>query len=165
MFTFLREDRVLFPCDLFGSHFASSDLDVRDERAVYQAAKRYYAEIMMPFRNSIKGHIEKVEALDPKIIASSHGPIYRNPRMILDAYKDWISDDVKNEVDPALRLDARQHPEDGRLLLGGADRRRNHREAVQPDEDRYRAARHGARRCRDDRDRDSHCAFSARTRR
>lgn len=98
MFTYLREDRVLFPCDLFGSHFASSNLDVRDERAVYLAAKRYYAEIMMPFRNSIKGHIEKVEALDPKIIASSHGPIYRDPRMILDAYNDWISDDVKNEV-------------------------------------------------------------------
>lgn len=98
MLTYLQEERILFPCDLFGSHFASSDLDVRDERAVYQAAKRYYAEIMMPFRNSIKGHIEKVEALDPKIIASSHGPIYRDPLMIIGAYKDWISDDVKNEV-------------------------------------------------------------------
>ncbi|MDD1716633.1 MAG: FprA family A-type flavoprotein [Methanoregulaceae archaeon] len=98
MLTFLREDRILFPCDFFGSHYASSETYVQDERAVYLAAKRYYAEIMMPFRNSIKGHMEKVEALDPKIIAPSHGPLYNNPGMIVAAYKDWISDEVKNEV-------------------------------------------------------------------
>ena len=32
------------------------------------------------------------------MIAPSHGPIHRNPQFILDAYADWVSDDVKNEV-------------------------------------------------------------------
>jgi flavorubredoxin len=96
--TFLREDRVLFSCDLFGSHIASSDLFMQDERATYISAKRYYAEIMMPFRGSIKGHLEKVQALSVAMIAPSHGPIYRNPVFILDAYADWTSDAVKNEV-------------------------------------------------------------------
>ena len=96
--TFLQEDRILFPCDLFGAHQAQSDLYVTDEGEIYRSAKRYYAEIMMPFRNSIKGYIEKVRALNPEMIAPSHGPIHQNPKLILDAYADWVSDDVKNEV-------------------------------------------------------------------
>ena len=96
--TFLVEDKILFPCDLFGSHVATSDLFMTDERATYISAKRYYAEIMMPFRGSIQGYVEKVRALAPAMIAPSHGPIYRNPSFILDAYADWTSDAVKNEV-------------------------------------------------------------------
>lgn len=96
--SFLREDRILFPCDLFGSHTATSDLFMKDERATYLSAKRYYAEIMMPFRGSIRGYVEKVRALSVNIIAPSHGPVYRNPSFILDAYTDWTSDAVKNEV-------------------------------------------------------------------
>ena len=96
--TFLREDRILFPCDLFGSHIATSDLFMQDERTTYLSAKRYYAEIMMPFRASIRGYLEKVNALSVAMIAPSHGPIYRNPQFILDAYADWTSDAVKNEV-------------------------------------------------------------------
>ena len=96
--TFLQEDRILFPCDLFGSHIATSDLFMQDERTTYLSAKRYYAEIMMPFRTSIRGYLEKVNALSAAMIAPSHGPIYRNPQFILDAYADWTSDTVKNEV-------------------------------------------------------------------
>ena len=96
--TFLEEDKILFPCDLFGFHMASSELYVTDEAAACRSAKRYYAEIMMPFRNSIKGYVEKVRGLNPAMIAPSHGPIHRNPKFILDAYADWVSDSVKNEV-------------------------------------------------------------------
>jgi len=96
--TYLQEDKILFPCDFFGSHLAASNLFVEDEAVVYESAKRYYAEIMMPFRTQIKKNLEKIEPLDIEIIASSHGPIYNNPRFIIDAYKDWTSDRVKNEV-------------------------------------------------------------------
>ena len=96
--TYLQEDRILFPCDLFGYHVASSDLFVTDETDAYRSAKRYYAEIMMPFRNSIRGYIEKIRALPLDMIAPSHGPIHHNPKFILDAYATWVSDDVKNEV-------------------------------------------------------------------
>ena len=96
--TYLREDKILFSCDLFGSHTGTSDLYVTDEADIYRSAKRYYAEIMMPFRNSIKGYVEMVKGLPLEMIAPSHGPIYRRPRFILDAYADWVSDTVKNEV-------------------------------------------------------------------
>ena len=96
--TFLREEKILFPCDLFGSHYATSDLFMKDERAAYLSAKRYYAEIMMPFRTSIRGYLDIVRSLSPAMIAPSHGPVHRNPSFILDAYADWTSDAVKNEV-------------------------------------------------------------------
>ncbi|HEC76401.1 MAG TPA: FprA family A-type flavoprotein [Thermoplasmatales archaeon] len=96
MLTYLKEDGILFSCDLFGSHTATSDIFSTEN--VYNSAKRYYAEIMMPFRSKIKQHIEKIENLEIKMIAPSHGPIYKNPEFILNAYRDWISDNVKNEV-------------------------------------------------------------------
>jgi len=98
MVSYLMEDRILFTCDLFGSHYATSSLYVEDEKIVYEAAKRYYAEIMMPFRSIIQKNLEKIKELHIDLIAPSHGPIYNNPNFIINAYKDWISEDPKNIV-------------------------------------------------------------------
>ena len=98
MSTYLVEDRILFSCDFFGSHLASSSLFVDDEAVVYESAKRYFAEIMMPFRRQINNNMAKLEELDIEIIAPSHGPVHGKPRFIINAYKDWISETVKNEV-------------------------------------------------------------------
>jgi flavorubredoxin len=98
MFTYLREDKILFTCDFLGSHLATSDLFVKDEVKVLEAAKRYYAEIMMPFRIPIRKNLEKIKDLDVEIVAASHGPVYDKPEFIINAYRDWVSDEVKNEV-------------------------------------------------------------------
>lgn len=98
MLTYLREGKILFPCDLFGSHLATSNLYMTDEATVYEAAKRYYAEIMMPFRAIIQKNLEKIKDLQIDIIAPSHGPIYDNPEFILEAYRDWVYAPPKNIV-------------------------------------------------------------------
>ena len=98
MITYLKEDKILFTCDFFGSHLATSNLFAKNEYMVYESAKRYYAEIMMPFRVAIEKNIEKIKDLDISFIAPSHGPIYNNLNFIIDAYKEWISNEVKNEV-------------------------------------------------------------------
>jgi len=98
MLTYLQEDRVLFPCDLFGSHLATSDLYVTDEGQVYEAAKRYFAEIMMPFRTSIEKHLERLNGYKIEVIAPSHGPIYDKPSFIMEAYRNWVFDPPKNIV-------------------------------------------------------------------
>jgi len=98
MLTYLPERKLLFTCDFLGSHLATSSLFIEDERLVYLGAKRYYAEIMSPFRNLIKGHLEKIKKLDIDMIAPSHGPIYQNPQFIVEAYEEWISDQPKNIV-------------------------------------------------------------------
>jgi len=98
MLTYLEEDKILFSCDLLGAHLAESNLWVDDESKVYFAAKRYYAEIMMPFRSNIKKYLERLKELEIKTIAPSHGQIYSHPEFILSAYREWISDEVENVV-------------------------------------------------------------------
>jgi flavorubredoxin len=98
MCSYLQEDKILFSCDFFGSHLASSDLYAIDKPRVYESAKRYYAEIMMPFRVMIRKNIDKVEQYPIAVIAPSHGPVYNEPTFIIDAYKDWVSETPKNNV-------------------------------------------------------------------
>jgi flavorubredoxin len=98
MVTWLEEDRILFSCDFFGSHIAASELYVTDEGRIYEPAKRYFAEIMMPFKKVIAKNIEKLEPLDIAMIAPSHGQIYPRPAFIMDAYRDWIHSPPKNIV-------------------------------------------------------------------
>jgi len=98
MLTYLREDKTLFPCDFFGSHLATTDLYVSDEGQVYEAAKRYYAEIMMPFRTTIQKNLGKIKDYAIDIIAPSHGPMYNKPEFIVKAYHSWAFDEPKNIV-------------------------------------------------------------------
>lgn len=98
MVTHLPEDKILFTCDFFGSHLATSELYAEEDPYVCTAAKRYYAEIMMPFRKTIQSNMKKIEHLDFDLIAPSHGPIYDKPKCILDSYSDWVSDRVSNLV-------------------------------------------------------------------
>jgi flavorubredoxin len=98
MVTHLAEDRILFSCDFFGSHVATSDLYAGSDPFVCEAAKRYYAEIMMPFRQTIRNNLKKIQDLQFDFIAPSHGPIYDQPACILSSYQDWVSERVSNLV-------------------------------------------------------------------
>ncbi len=98
MLTYLKEDKILFSCDFLGSHLATTELYGREKERVYEAAKRYYAEIMMPFRAIIKGHLDKLARYKIEIVAPSHGPLYDDAGFILDAYKHWVSDPPANLV-------------------------------------------------------------------
>jgi len=91
MVTWLPERRILFTCDLFGSHLATSELFAGEDAGVLLGAKRYYAEIMMPFRNLIEKRLERLTGLRPAYIAPSHGPIYERPEFILEAYREWLT--------------------------------------------------------------------------
>ncbi len=98
MVTYLIEDRILFSCDFFGSHLATTDLYVSDEGQQYEAARRYFAEIMMPFRTIIQSNLKKLEPYKIDIIARSHGPMYDRPSFIIDYYRSWCFDNPKNIV-------------------------------------------------------------------
>ena len=84
MVTYLREDKILFSWStFFGSHLSSTELFVNDGDLVYRAAKRYYAEIMMPFRKMIKRHLDRINGYEISLIAPSHGPIDIATRILL----------------------------------------------------------------------------------
>lgn len=98
MITYLKEEKTLFPCDFLASHISTSKLITAGNDFIKDAAKRYYAEIMMPFRVSIIKHLKLINSLDISLIAPSHGTIYKDPNFIIKAYEDWVSDNVKNKV-------------------------------------------------------------------
>ncbi len=99
MFTYLKEDNILFTCDFLGSHLATSELYADfDDFKIYEDAKLYYVEIMMPYRRFFSKALDMVEDLKPGIIAPSHGPVYDKPEYIINLHKKWVSDEVKNEV-------------------------------------------------------------------
>ncbi|HEX9909216.1 MAG TPA: FprA family A-type flavoprotein [Thermoplasmata archaeon] len=100
IFTYLEEDKILFPCDFFGSHLALGEFyaDEYGNEKTLDMAKLYFAEIMMPFRLPGQKAVEKVKKLGPKIIAPSHGVIWRDPKVILDAYTAWTSEKMEKKV-------------------------------------------------------------------
>jgi flavorubredoxin len=96
MVTYMADEKILFSCDFFGSHLATTDLYVADEGRVHEAAKRYFAEIMMPFRTNITKNLEKLQEYPIDIIAPSHGPLYNKPEFIIRLYREWVSGEPKN---------------------------------------------------------------------
>ncbi|MCX6573583.1 MAG: FprA family A-type flavoprotein, partial [Candidatus Aminicenantes bacterium] len=83
MSTYLEEDKILFSCDWFGAHLAQTGLFSDCSVCIVGEAKRYYAEIMMPFRKIIQKNLDKIKDLQIRLIAPSHGPIHRDPRSII----------------------------------------------------------------------------------
>ncbi len=96
MVTYMPEEKILFSCDFFGSHLATTELYVTDEGQVHESAKRYFAEIMMPFRVNIEKNLEKIKSIDIGLIAPSHGPVYDRPEFITSLYRSWVFDESKN---------------------------------------------------------------------
>ena len=98
MFSHLVEDNMLFTCDFLGAHLPSNDIFAKNDSKLESSAKRYYAEIMMPFRTMCKKYVKMIDDLKPSIVLPSHGPIHNEPRFILDLYRDWTADEAKNIV-------------------------------------------------------------------
>ncbi|MGQ9530512.1 MAG: FprA family A-type flavoprotein [Candidatus Bathycorpusculaceae bacterium] len=97
MFTYLRENKILFPCDFFGAHLAGGLYDSEvDDLLVH--AQRYFGEIMMPFRVMGQKALEKIRDLEIEMIAPSHGPIHKNPERILNAYRRWVNGKTKKKA-------------------------------------------------------------------
>jgi flavorubredoxin len=97
MFTYLQENKILFPCDFFGSHRADGLYDDEVEDLIVYA-QRYFGEIMMPFRVMGQKALEKIKDLEIEIIAPSHGPIHRNPERILEAYRKWVNGETRQKA-------------------------------------------------------------------
>jgi len=97
MATFVPEEGILFSCDFFGSHLATPDLAVAPDRLL-EPARRYYAEIMMPFRAQIAKHLQRLAAMDLSLICPSHGPMHPDPAFTLSTWRRWVADPPRNEV-------------------------------------------------------------------
>jgi flavorubredoxin len=97
MFTYLKDDGILFPCDFFGAHTAKGTFDDEVDDLI-PLAKKYFGEIMMPFRPMAKRGLDKIANLKIDMIAPSHGPVYRNPEKILAQYRKWANGETERKA-------------------------------------------------------------------
>jgi len=97
MGTYIEEDHVLFSCDFLGSHRAQSGV-FAERHIVMHGAKRYYAEIMMPFRSFVIKNLDKLAGMQIDMVCPSHGPVYKDPAFIMDAYREWAGGPPDNKV-------------------------------------------------------------------
>lgn len=98
MFTYIKEDNVIFTCDFLGAHYTFSDVFAQESKELEHSAKRYYAEIMMPFRMMCKKYTSLIKNMNVDMVLPSHGPVHTRPDYILDLYADWTADSPKNLV-------------------------------------------------------------------
>jgi anaerobic nitric oxide reductase flavorubredoxin len=108
MMTYVVEDELLFTCDAFGQFGALNGCIADDEcqnREFYETeALRYYSNIIAAFSRNVLMALDKLKDLPIKILAPSHGLIWRkDPSRILALYKKW-ADYAKGPAEPGITV-------------------------------------------------------------
>ncbi len=102
MFTYLKEDKILFSSDGFGQHYAGFDKfdDIAGDEIMYQA-KKYFANILLLYSPLILKLLKKVSDLGLEIdmICPDHGIIWRkDPGKIIEAYAKWCNQEAEKKA-------------------------------------------------------------------
>jgi len=101
MFTYVVEDEVVFSCDAFGSFGALNGKHFDDEtdlRLIEKESRRYVSAIITSYFKFVQRALDRVKELGIgiKVIAPSHGPIYRkNPMWIVSKYDEWTRPELE----------------------------------------------------------------------
>ena len=101
MVTYSDADQILYSNDAFGQHFATTKRfdDENDLCETMKQAKKYYANIVQPYAAQAHKALEAVKALDLKMIAPSHGVIWRSHVAdILEKYEAWTTNQVVDKA-------------------------------------------------------------------
>ena len=101
MWTYAKEIKTLFPCDSFGSHFATKEVLrslVSDEEGYWKATKYSFDCILGPFRHPfVENGLKRLETLDVDMICTGHGPVLDSHiDEIVAKYKEWCSEPAKD---------------------------------------------------------------------
>ncbi len=98
MATYEKSSQILFSCDAFGSYGSIGDavfddqLSQKEYEFLEEESLRYYANIVSSFSVFVERAIKKLANLPIRIIAPSHGIIWRgNPQIIIDRYVKYAS--------------------------------------------------------------------------
>jgi len=106
MYTYLKEDKLLFTCDSFGAHFSSEIIfedEIENIREYHEAFKYYFDVIMKPFSKFMLKAIEKIEPLDFNCICTGHGPILRtNWKKYVELTREYSLDALKLPARPMV---------------------------------------------------------------
>lgn len=101
MVSYMPEEKILFSNDAFGQHLASSERfdDEYPLDIIMMEARKYYANIVLPYSKQVQKVLVGVNELDIEIIANSHGIIWRkHARQIIEAYASWASNETRKKA-------------------------------------------------------------------
>ncbi len=98
MFTYIKEDNIICTCDFLGAHYIFNDVFAVPSDDLEKSAKKYFAEIMMPFSFVCRKYVKQIKDLNVEMVLPSHGPVHKNPDYILNLYEDWAGEQGKNLV-------------------------------------------------------------------
>ncbi|NQU40473.1 MAG: FprA family A-type flavoprotein [Lentisphaerae bacterium] len=96
MMTYEPSEGVLFSCDGFGGFGALQGAifdDQCEDQSFYESESlRYFVNIVAKFRISVRKAIDRLDDVDVRMIAPSHGLIWRkHPERIIELYRDWCN--------------------------------------------------------------------------
>ena len=100
MVGYLPEDNILFSNDAFGQHMASTERfdDECDFGVVLYEAKKYYANIVLPYSSLVQKALEAISSAPIEVIAPSHGIIWRSRvKTVIEYYRKWAANQVENK--------------------------------------------------------------------
>jgi len=92
MVTYCPEEKLLFSNDAFGQHIASSERFAEEFpfNIVMEEARKYYANIVLPYSKQVQNVLKAAAPLDIEMIAPSHGLVWKEHIPdILKAYTEW----------------------------------------------------------------------------
>ena len=103
MATYCNKEKILFPNDAFGQHYASPErfADSVGLDIVYKEAAKYYANIVMPYGAQVLKVLEILKDIEVETICTSHGLIWRRKEdiaKILSLYQKWASYESDDKV-------------------------------------------------------------------
>ena len=101
MVEYLPEEKILFSNDSFGQHLATSERfdDEYPVNIILEEAKKYYANIVLPYSSQVNKALDALSGLDIEIIAPSHGIVWRSHIAdIVNEYKKWATNQTENKA-------------------------------------------------------------------
>jgi flavorubredoxin len=102
MFTYCKEDKILFASDAFGQHYAGPEkFDDQIGDAIMGHAKKYFANILLPYAPLILKLVDQVVELklEFNMICPDHGILWRkDPAKIINAYVNWSKQEPEKKV-------------------------------------------------------------------
>lgn len=101
MYTYLPEDKVIFTCDSFGSHYCCEGIlrsKVENEEGYQRASKYYFDNILGPFKSFMNKALDRVEQLEIDMICPGHGPVHDTGlKELFETYRAWSKVENPNE--------------------------------------------------------------------
>ena len=101
MFTYMKEEEMLFTCDFFGAHYAFEGVLAKNVKEIgdYRfAIKHYFDSIMSPFKKFVNKALDRIDTLKVKYVLTGHGPVVDSTNLeeCKLVYREWAKPRIAN---------------------------------------------------------------------